>query len=426
MPASAFIPGKKLCDTAFPLTDKSEVDSLKWSVQFGKSSRAYQADAEGYVKISSIEAIPVSVRVENGAKLAIGRAIKRDAVVVKVTTEDGVVGYGEAHHARSAAVIAEIVNTTLKDIVLPARADDVVGIWDKFYQWQLRSHGLGSASATAISGVDMALWDVRARAVGWPLWKLLGGSAERKVKAYAGGVALGWQEPSELLDELAPHIEAGYKAVKLRVGDTPERDIARVSAVRKAHGGDLVILVDGNTGYSLDDVRKVMPAYEELGVSWLEEPFAPTDYRSYAAAARIGRVPLAAGENHFTRFDFARLIEDGIVTILQPDLSKAGGVTEVMRIAHTASTWRLPICPHTSITALNMAATIHLLKSIDNAGYFESDVSRGNPFREAMGTLPYRIESDGCVTLPDGPGIGIDIDDAFLRAHPYIPGRNFV
>ena len=378
------------------------------------------------MQIADIQARAISVRVDNGAQLAIGRAVKRDAVVVKVTTDTGLVGYGESHHARSAGIIAEVVNTTLRDIVLPADADDIVGIWSRIYTWQLRSHGLGAATVMAMSGLDMALWDLKAKAAGWPLYRLLGGAAERKVKAYAGGVALGWQDPATLVDEIHPHVGAGFKAVKLRVGDEPGRDIARVAKVRQVFGDDLAILVDGNTGYTVEGVRKVMPAFEDLGVGWLEEPFAPNDHTSYAQAASFGAVPLAAGENHYTRFEFARLLDDGIVSILQPDLSKAGGLTEVMRIAHAASTWRRQICPHTSVTALNMAATVHLLKSIDNAGYFEADVSHANPFREVLASTPYIIARDGTVGVSDRPGLGIEVDEDFLERHPFIPGRNFV
>ena len=108
----------------------------------------------------------------------------------------------------------------------------------------------------------------------------IGGSNAKKFKAYAGGVALGWQDPSALVDEIAPHVELGYKAVKLRVGDRVDRDIARVSTVRKAYGDDLTILVDANTGYTVDDVRRVMPVYEDLRVDWLEEPFPPSDHAS--------------------------------------------------------------------------------------------------------------------------------------------------
>jgi L-alanine-DL-glutamate epimerase-like enolase superfamily enzyme len=377
------------------------------------------------MRIVDISATPISVPVKNGATLAIGRAVKRDAVVVKVVTEDGLTGYGESHHARSPAVIAQIVNTTLKDIVLPARADDVIGIWQRIYQWQLRSHGMGAAVVMAMSGLDMALWDIRAKAAGWPLHVLLGAAA-RPIRAYGGGVALGWQAPETLVDEIAPLVEAGFQAVKLRVGDQPQRDIERVTAVRRAFGDKLTILVDANTGYELEDIRLAMPAFEALGVAWLEEPFAPHDYDLYKRAAAFGRVPLAAGENHYTRFEFTRLIEDRALSVLQPDLSKAGGVSEVMRIAAMASGWKLPICPHSSMTGLNMAATIHLLMAVDNRGYFEADVSPVNPFRDQLTSKPYRLEPDGTVSITDRPGIGLEVDEDFLRAHPFIPGRNFV
>jgi D-galactarolactone cycloisomerase len=377
------------------------------------------------MEIVEMKAFPLSVRVSNGAKLAIGRAIKRDAVVVKVVTASGLVGYGEAHHARSAIIVANVINTTLRELVLPASAADIVGIWAKIYEWQLKSHGLGAAAVMAMSGLDMALWDIKAKAANMPLYKLLGGG-KRKVKAYAGGVALGWQEPSALIDEITPHIEAGYRALKLRVGDEPARDIERVQAVRKHFGDDLVIMVDANTGYDLDAVRAVLPAYEEAGIAWLEEPFSANDDRSYRIASGLTSIPLAAGENHYTRYEFARLVSDESVRVMQPDLSKAGGVTEVMRIAALASAWRMQVCPHSSVTAINQAASIHLLSAVDNAGYFEADVSRGNALREAIGTNPYKIASDGTVEPLDTPGIGIEVDEAFLDSHPYIDGKAFV
>jgi D-galactarolactone cycloisomerase len=232
------------------------------------------------MKIASIWATPLYVRIENGSRLSIGTAIKRDTVVVRVETESGLVGYGESHHARSAGIIAEIVNTTLQELILPASANDVVDIRSRIYEWQLRSHGLGADVVMAMSGIDMALWDIRAKAVGQPLYKLLGGS-KKPIKAYAGGVSLGWQPPHELVDE-----------VKLRVGDLTLRDIERVTAVRKAFGDSLKIMLDANTGYSLEDVRLVMPAFEELGVYWLEERFAPHDHKDYVAASGLGGWPL--------------------------------------------------------------------------------------------------------------------------------------
>jgi len=214
--------------------------------------------------------------------------------------------------------------------------------------------------------------------------------------------------------------------VKLRVGDTPARDIARVAAVRKALGEDIDILVDANTGYTVADARKAMPGLEEHGVGWLEEPFPPHDHDSYAQAATFGTVPLAAGENHYTRFEFHRVIEDGVITVLQPDLSKSGGVTECLRIAHLASAWKLPINPHTSMTGINMAVTIHLLCAIDNSGYFEGDVSKGNRFRDELVSTPYTVGGDGCVAPLEAPGIGVEVNEAFLAAHPVIEGPAYV
>jgi L-alanine-DL-glutamate epimerase-like enolase superfamily enzyme len=377
------------------------------------------------MRIARVEATPISYPIEGGARLGIGRAVKRDAVVVKVTTSDGLVGWGESHHARAASVIATVVNTVLRDICVGQSAEGIVGVWDSIYQMQLKSHGLGAATAMAMSGIDMALWDIRGKALGLPLYKLLGGDS-RPVKSYAGGVALGWQEPSLLVEEASTSIKMGYRAIKLRVGDTPARDLARVRAVREAFGAELVIMVDANAEYSLSDAAQVMPAYDALGILWLEEPFPAHDYRDYRQAAAFGRVRLAAGENHFTRFDFARLIEDGAVHFLQPDLSKAGGVTEVMRIAALASAWRMPICPHTSMTGLNMAATIHLLSAIENAGYFEGDVSKGNLFRDELVDHAYEIGTDGTVRPAEGPGLGVAVDEAFIAAHPFVPGPNYV
>ena len=186
------------------------------------------------------------------------------------------------------------------------------------------------------------------------------------------------------------------------------------------------ILVDANTAYMLNDVRKVMPGYCELGVGWLEEPFSPSDSFNYAQAKLLGNVPLAAGENHYTRYEFTRLIEDRVITILQPDVSKTGCISEVMRIAALASAWKIPINPHTCTTGLNMAATIHLLASMDNPGYFEADVAIENPFRTQLTSLPYELDAAGKVYPLEQAGLGIEVDEGFIAAHPLIDGPCFV
>ncbi|HKQ25397.1 MAG TPA: mandelate racemase/muconate lactonizing enzyme family protein [Burkholderiales bacterium] len=379
------------------------------------------------LRITEIRAFPTSFPVDSkdSVTLGIGRAVKRDAVIVKVDTEDGVTGWGEAHHGRCPGAVAHLVNTTLRQLVLGQDANDTTGVWKKVYDKQLASHGMGAGACLALSGIDMALWDIRGKALKIPLYKLLGGRA-RPIPAYAGGVSLGYQEPNSLVEEARPHVQAGYNAVKLRIGDTVERDVARITAVRAAFGDDFAILTDANTGYDVDDVRAVMPALDEHDVGWLEEPFPAHDYLSYRTAARFGRTPLAAGENHYTRFEFNRVIEDGAITILQPDLSKCGGITEILRIAALASSWKLPIHPHTSMTGINMAATIHFLAAIENGGYFEADISKNNLFRDKLVSTPYRIDKNGNVVPLEAPGIGVEVDEGFLKAHPVIEGPAYV
>ncbi|NMI01777.1 mandelate racemase/muconate lactonizing enzyme family protein [Pseudonocardia acidicola] len=379
------------------------------------------------MRIVGVQAFPTSFPTSErgGVRLGIGKAVKRDAVVVKVTTEDGLVGWGEAHHGRSPGTVAHLINSTLAPLVVGADATDTVGVWQRIYTVQLSSHGLGAAASIGLSGIDMALWDLRGKAIGWPVHQLLGG-ASRPVPAYAGGVSLGFAEPAALVEMVAGLRAEGYRAVKLRIGEGPVPDLERIAAVRRAFP-ELTILTDANTAYGLDDVRAVAPGLREHRVGWLEEPFPPHDHRRYATAASFLGVPLAAGENHYTRFEFHRVIEDGAISVLQPDLSKAGGITEVARIAALASAWKLPVHPHTSATGLNTAATIHLLAAVDNGGYFEADVSPDNLFREQLTSEAFRVNpADGTVRPLDKPGLGVEVDEDFLAAHPVIEGPGFV
>ena len=379
------------------------------------------------MKITNIKAFPISYRVPEGenVRLGIGLAVKRDAVLIKVETSEGVTGWGESHHGRCPGAIAKLIDTTIKELVVGMDALDNVGVWDKIYRMQLASHGMGYASTMALSGLDLALWDIKGQALNRPLFEILGGS-RKNIPAYAGGIALGWQEPAALAEEAMAHLASGYKAIKLRVGDNVRADSDRVEKVRECVGDDVDILVDANTGYSLGQVRKIMPLLEDLDVGWLEEPFPAMDFHNYRLAATYGGVPIAAGENHFTRYEFARLIEDAAVSYAQPDLSKTGGMTEAIRIAALTSAWKIPIHPHTSLTGINMAASIHLLSAIDNGGYFEGDVTRYNPFRDDMGQRPFNISGEGFVSALEEPGIGITINEKFLAKYPLIEGPCYV
>jgi L-alanine-DL-glutamate epimerase-like enolase superfamily enzyme len=388
---------------------------------------ACQTFTETPLKITRITALPLSYRLPEGntVRLGVGATTKRDTIIVRVETDAGLIGYGEAHPGRSPGAVVSLINQTLSPMLAAMDPCDVVGVWSRVNRMQLSSHGMGAGAALALSGIDLALWDIRGKAAGMPLYRLLGGS-KRRIPAYAGGISMGFQAPESLLEEARSYVETGYRAVKLRIGDTVADDIRRVQAVRAGLGNDIEILTDANTNYRLSDAQRAMPALQEARVAWLEEPFSALDFGAYRAAARFApQVPIAAGENHYTRFDFARLLEDRAVSIFQPDLSKTGGITESLRIAAMASAFGITIHPHSSATGINHAASIHFLAAIDNGGYFEACVSKFNPLRDMFGQT-FTIGTDGCVEPLDKPGIGLEIDESIFSQFPAIDGPGYV
>jgi D-galactarolactone cycloisomerase len=375
--------------------------------------------------IRTIEAIACSADLKAPVRMGLGLVVKREAVVVKVTTEGGLVGWGEAHHARSPKAMETLLNTTMRSLVTGMDASATNLVWERVYANQLATHGMGSASATALSGIDIALWDIRAKATGWPLYKLLGGQ-RRTIPAYAGGVALGFQSPDSLVEEASGMVESGYRALKLRIGEGVAEDRARIEAVRDAFGSEIEILVDANAQYSPNQAAQIVPSLEECGVGWFEEPFSPGADRSYRDLSRQTRIPLAAGENHFTRFDFQRMLDQGAIGIWQPDVSKTGGITEMLRIAAMASANHLPFCPHTSITGITMSATLHLISALPGAGFFEAELAEGNGLRDELCDVPYELDADGCVQPRDGIGFGVEVDEDYLHGHPLTDGPAFI
>ncbi len=367
--------------------------------------------------IARVGAIGCSVPLRQSVQQGLGQAVKRDTVIVRVTTADGLTGYGESYNGRAPLAVVQTVNTTLADLFTGMDATATSEIWQLFENRVLANHGTCAACVCAMSGIDMALWDIRGKAAGQPLYRLLGGSS-RPVPAYAGGFSLGYAEPAAVAGEAVGCVQEGFGAVKLRLGDTLQRDLERTVAMRSAVGDGIAILADANCRYSLDDVRASAPVLAEAQVGWLEEPFPPYRDREYRAAARIARVPLAAGENCYTGYDFGRLIEQGSVSVLQPDLSRCGGITEAVRIAALASAAGLPVCTHGCHTGLNMAASVHFLASIDCARYFEGDGSADNPLRTQLCSASYELAADGTVLPLEGAGLGVEIDEEFLLAHP--------
>jgi D-galactarolactone cycloisomerase len=215
--------------------------------------------------IARIEALPCSVPLRSGVTQGLGRVTKRDMVIVRITTAGGLTGFGECYNGRAPLAVAQTVATTLADLLTGMDAGETIRVWDRFESRVLANHGTCAACVCAMSGIDMALWDIRGKAAGLPLYRLLGGSA-RAVPAYAGGFALGYAEPEALAAEARACVAAGYRALKLRLGDTVARDLKRAAAMRAAVGDGIALLADANCRYSVADVRAVEPALAQAGV----------------------------------------------------------------------------------------------------------------------------------------------------------------
>jgi L-alanine-DL-glutamate epimerase-like enolase superfamily enzyme len=357
-------------------------------------------------------------------RLGLGANTKRDCVVVRVTADDGTVGYGEAHHGQNPTAMAEVVEKGLGSLILGADPFDTEGIWARLCRQQIVTHGLGAGSVIALSGIDIALWDLKGKLLGQPVFRLLGG-AQRKIRAYAGGLSLGFKPPDVLEGEVRKLVDAGYTAIKLRVGDHPKRDAERVGHIRRTFGDGLDIAVDAATRYTPLDLPEVLAYCDKYRVYWLEEPFTPDNLQAYADLAKRTPVPIAAGENHYTRQAFRDLFSQGCITIAQADCTKAGGISEVKKIMDMAGAWHLLAAPHTSHTIMSTAASVHLLSSLSNALIFEADVGDINPFRTDLAGHAYPVV-DGYVEAPDLPGLGLTIDEAVLDAHPGIPGPCYI
>jgi D-galactarolactone cycloisomerase len=357
-------------------------------------------------------------------RLGLGANTKRDCVLVRITADDGTVGWGEAHHGQNPTAMAEVVEKGLGSLILGADALDSEGIWARLARQQVVTHGLGAGSVIALSGIDIALWDLKGKLMRQPVYRLLGG-AGNKIRAYAGGVSLGFKPPEVLEGEVRKLVEAGYTAIKLRVGDHPRRDAERVRHIRRAFGDALDIAVDVQTRYTALDLPEVIAYCERERVYWLEEPFTPDNIPAYADLARRTPVPLAAGENHYTRQAFRDLFTAGCISIAQADCTKAGGISEVRKIMDMAAAWHLFAAPHTAHTIISTAANVHLLAALPNALIFEADVAEINPFRTELAGDVYQVV-DGHIAPPDRPGLGLDIDEAVLKKYPAIPGPCYI
>lgn len=373
-------------------------------------------------KIKRVDAFALSCPTPGGAVFAVGRSAKRDMVLVRIESEDGIIGYGEAHHAQTPSTIAAFINDALGPSLVGLDAHETEAIWDRSYRRFIATHGPGAAAVIGLSGIDIALWDIKGKDLGQPVYRLLGGK-RRKIRAYAGGISLGFQPVDDLKREVERLVERGYDFMKLRVGDTMAADLERVRAVRDAFGPQITLAADAGTRYRTADLAGIAEICDAGRLAWLEEPFTPDNLPGYRRLKEVTTTPLAAGENHFTRHELRTLISEEVIQFVQADCCKTGGITEILKIASLADSWHLAFAPHTSASVLSTAASTHVLSAAPNAFIYEADVSVINAFRDDLGT-PILVEN-GFITAPDGPGLGVEVNEELIAKYPFIPGASY-
>lgn len=360
---------------------------------------------------------------EGQITFGLGANVKRDTVLVRVTTDNGLTGWGESHPGQNPTAMTEIIHG-IGSLIIGADPFDTEGIWERINRQQLVTHGLGAGSIMGLSGIDIALWDLKGKILDQPVYRLLGGSRKR-IRAYAGGLALGFRPPEELEQEVRSLQEQGYTAIKMRVGDTTRRDAERVSHIRNVFGDDLDIAVDAATRYDVRDIPDVIRYCEDNCVYWLEEPFTPDNVEGYAELRSRTSIPIAAGENHYGRYAFRQLFESQAISICQADFTKSGGFTEVRKIADMASAFHVLMAPHTSHSVLSAAGNAHLLCAIPNGIIYEADVAKVNPFRTDLAQGTFGVV-DGFIEPPDRPGLGIEINEEVLAEYPAVAGPCYI
>ena len=374
-------------------------------------------------RIVEVTARALSCPTPGGITFAVGRSAKRDMVLVKIVTDEGTVGWGEAHHAQAPSTIAAFVNDALGPSLIGQDPHAIEVLWDRVYKRFISTHGPGAAAVIGLSGVDLALWDIKGKELGQPVWRLLGGQ-KRRIPAYAGGISLGFQPVDELAREIEALMEQGYRMVKLRVGDSIERDLMRVDGIRRRFGPELALAADAGTRFHSRDLAGIVEICEAGRLTWLEEPFPPDNLPGYRRLQEVMAIPLAAGENHFTRHELRTLISESIVQYVQADCCKAGGISELMKIGALASTWHLAVAPHTSASVLSTAASLAVLSALPNGTWYEADVSRVNAFRDELGVGAPQVV-DGYIEASDRPGLGVEIDESVIDRYPVILGASY-
>ena len=318
---------------------------------------------------------------------------------VRIRDAEGAEGTGYTFTVgRNGAAIDTVLARELPEIMDGEEADEIERLWQKAW-WALHYGGRGGPTVLAISAFDMALWDLKAKRAGLPLWKALGGYDPR-VPCYAGGIDL--ELPlDKLLRQTDDNLGKGFRAIKMKVGRANLfEDVERVKAMREHLGEGFPLMADANMKWSVDGAIRAARALQAFDLTWLEEPTIPDDPAGHARIVREGGLPVAAGENLRTLWEFKLYIADGAVTYPEPDVTNCGGVTPFMKIAHLAEAFNLPVTSHGAHDV-----TVHLLAACPNRSYLEA---HGFGLERYIAE-PLRIQ-DGFALAPDRPGHGIAFD----------------
>jgi galactonate dehydratase len=333
-----------------------------------------------------------------------------ETVLVRIRADDGTVGWGESQAPVGGRAVAALVEDVLAP-VLSGREPLEHAVLERAMYDAMRDRGHGGGfMLDAIAGADIALWDLCGKHYGAPVARLLGGPFAERLPVYLSGPR--GETVAERLEDAEAFVERGFRAVKLFVGRSLAEDLAEVGAFRERFGDRLEILVDAHWQCSRADALRLGRGLEELGATLLESPLDPEDLAGHAALAAALDLPIALGETERTRWQVLPFVERGAVDVLQPDVGRCG-IGEAHRIALLAELHNLPIAIHCGVGfGPYLAASAHVAAAIPNLLYLEYQPDMHELARSAYG-LELAVE-DGCLLLPDGPGLGIAAPPAVL------------
>jgi D-galactarolactone cycloisomerase len=349
--------------------------------------------------------------------------------LVEIDTDAGLTGLGEAKvgvgNLGNYAALVTLIHAELAPLLIGRDARDVTALWETIYNGT-RAHyvvahgrtfpivGRRGITVSALSGIDIALWDLLGKALGQPVWRLLGGRLRERIPAYASG---GWAPAGGVGKQLRQYVERGHRAVKMRVGlqdKSVDDSAARVREARETLGPGVGLMVDAHGTWSVREAQRFARKVADCDLGWLEEPVSPDNVAGQAEVRAATDIPIAAGESEQTRFAFRDLIEARAVDVLQPDVAIAGGITETLRICALAATHGLTVAPHLWGGAVLFASGLHLAVATPCVTTLE--FSRGdNPLLNDLVAEPFDLV-DGYVLAPDRPGLGLTLNREFVHS----------